>query len=140
MKRFPIPLCCLVWDWGRCTGARGGALNLALVDQRRCTKLRACRKQCQCWVLRKVDCKEAFSLSTHELPHLRTNFVPRAADVLHLTRQSYLTVVVLTLAMPSSKLQHGICWELCCGLLKLVTRISLIVSTRGAMLASCRNV
>jgi hypothetical protein len=79
-------------------------------------------------------------VSTQTLPHLRTKFVPREADVLHLARQAYLTVMVLTLAMPSSKLQHGICWELCCGLLKLVTRMSLIVSTRGAMLLSCRNV
>lgn len=83
---------------------------------------------------------QILAVSTHSMPHLRAKFVPRKADVLHLTRQSYLTVVVLTLAMPSSKLQHGICWELCCGLLKLVTRMSLIVSTRGAMLPSCRNV
>ncbi len=84
--------------------------------------------------------RNILAVSTHRLPHLITKFVPREADVKHLTRQSYLTVVVLTRAMPSSKLQQGICWELCCGLLKLVTRMSLIVSTRGAMLLSCRNV
>ena len=84
--------------------------------------------------------EKILAMSIHRMPHLWTKTVPREADVLHLTRQSYLTVVVLTLAMPSSKLQHGICWELCCGLLKLVTRMSLIVSTRGAMLPSCRNV
>ena len=53
--------------------------------------------------------KNTLLVPTHTLPHSRTQIVPREADVLHLTRQAYLTVVVLTLAMPSSKLQHGIC-------------------------------
>ena len=49
--------------------------------------------------------------------------------------RSDLTVLVLTRAIPSSKLQQGICDVLGSAEVKLVTRMSLMVSTRGAILA-----